>query len=96
MPSARPHAQSGPDCVRHGIVSEFTYRPELCLVQIATADEAWCIDTLAPLDLTEMWAVLTDPQHMVIAHAARQELLFALDATGKRLADCAMCNWLRE
>lgn len=67
-------------------VSEFTYRPELCLVQIATADEAWCIDTLAPLDLTEMWAVLTDPQHMVIAHAARQELLFALDATGKRLA----------
>lgn len=67
-------------------VSEFTYRPELCLVQIATADEAWCVDTLAPLDLTGMWDVLTDPQHQVVAHAARQELLFALDATGKRLA----------
>jgi ribonuclease D len=67
-------------------VSEFTYRPELCLVQIGTADEAWCIDTLAPLDLTPMWDVLTDPQHQVVAHAARQELLFALDATGKRLS----------
>jgi ribonuclease D len=67
-------------------VSEFTYKPELCLIQVGTADEAWCIDTLAPLDLSTLWEILTDPKHQVIAHAARQELLFAIDATGKRLA----------
>jgi len=67
-------------------VSEFTYRPQLCLVQVGTQDEAWCIDTLAPLDLTPLWNELTSPAHEVIAHAARQELLFALDASQKRLA----------
>lgn len=67
-------------------VSEFTYKPQLCLVQIGTVDEAWCIDTLAPLDLTPLWNELTDPAHTVIAHAARQELLFALDASSRRLA----------
>lgn len=69
-------------------VSEHTYKPELCLVQCASADEALCVDPLADIDLTPLWEVLTSPNHMVIVHAARQELLFALDATGgKRLGN---------
>ncbi|MCE9605597.1 MAG: HRDC domain-containing protein [Planctomycetia bacterium] len=69
-------------------VSEHTYKPELCLVQAASADEALCVDPLADIDLTPLWEVLTSPNHMVIVHAARQELLFALDATGgKRLGN---------
>jgi ribonuclease D len=67
-------------------VSEFTFKPQLCLIQVGTADEAFCVDTLAPLDLAPLWETLTDPAHQVIVHAGRQELLFALDATERRLA----------
>lgn len=67
-------------------VSEHTYRPQLCLVQCATDDEAYCIDPLAGLDLEPIWDVLTDPTHEVIAHAARQEMLFAIEGSGRRLA----------
>ncbi|MGC3968360.1 MAG: ribonuclease D [Pirellulales bacterium] len=67
-------------------VSEHTYRPQLCLVQCASDTEARCIDPLAGLDLEPLWQVLTDPAHEVIVHAARQEMLFALEASGRRLA----------
>jgi ribonuclease D len=67
-------------------VSEDTYKPQLCLAQVATVDEARCVDPLADLDLTPLWDALTDPAHEVVVHAARQEFLFGLDASGKRLA----------
>jgi ribonuclease D len=67
-------------------VSEHTYRPQLCLVQCASETEALCIDPLAGLDLDPLWQVLTDPAHEVIVHAARQEMLFALEGSGRRLA----------
>jgi ribonuclease D len=65
-------------------VGESTYQPQLCLIQIATADEIFVIDPLSRIDLDGFWEALTAPDREVIALAARQELLFCL-RFGKRL-----------
>ena len=59
-------------------VSEDTYRPQLCLVQVAVDDELVAIDPLAIGDLTEFWKVLAAPGHETIVHAGREELNFCL------------------
>lgn len=64
-------------------VSERSYRPELCLVQIAAGDELVAIDTLAVRDLAPLWQLLADEGHETLVHAGRQETLFCLDAVGK-------------
>lgn len=52
-----------------------TYWPELCLVQIAGADEAMAIDPLAPgLDLMPLLRLLADPGVLKVFHAARQDI----------------------
>ena len=56
-------------------VREKTYYPQLCLIQIATRDEVACIDCLAPLDLSSLYAELFRPDfawvlHSVAANAA--------------------------
>jgi len=61
-------------------VSEDTYRPELCLVQIATRDELAVIDPYKAGDLTPFWRTLADGKQITIVHAAREELNFALAA----------------
>lgn len=51
-----------------------TYRPRLCLIQIATPEVMFCIDTLAPLDLAPLGAVLAANRSLKIMHAAKQDL----------------------
>ena len=68
-------------------VSEDTFRPELCLVQVATANDLAVIDPYRVGDLTLFWRTLADGRHMTIAHAAREELNFALLACGRPLAN---------
>ncbi len=68
-------------------VSEDTFRPELCLVQVATANDLAVIDPYRVRDLTMFWRTLADGSHITIAHAAREELNFALLACGKPLAN---------
>jgi ribonuclease D len=68
-------------------VSEDTFRPELCLVQVATADELAVIDPYRVRDLTLFWRTLAEGDHITIAHAAREELNFGLLACGKPLAN---------
>lgn len=58
-------------------VSEDTFRPELCLVQVVTENELAVIDPYRVNDLSEFWQVLADGQHTTIAHAAREELNFS-------------------
>jgi len=54
---------------------ETTYWPQLCLLQIATADDLWLIDPLAEIDLAPLWATLTgDDAPLVVLHAAEQDL----------------------
>ena len=65
-------------------VSENRYRPELCLLQVATDDEIALIDTLAVKNVNPFWEMLTAGDHITIAHAAREEFLFCFRACGKR------------
>lgn len=55
-------------------VREKTYYPQLCLIQIATADQVACIDCLAELDLTPLLAELFRPNFTWVLHSARQDL----------------------
>ncbi|CAD5256361.1 Ribonuclease D [Bosea sp. 62] len=54
---------------------ETTYYPKLCLVQIASPDEAVMVDPLAEgLDLAPFMALMTDQNVVKVFHAARQDL----------------------
>jgi ribonuclease D len=68
-------------------VSEHTYRPNLCLIQVAAAGELSVIDTLAVHDLGPFWQVLAEPGHETIVHAGREEIAFCLAAIGKPPAE---------
>ena len=54
---------------------ERTYWPELCVVQLAGADDVAIVDALAPgLDLAPLGALLADPAVTKVFHAARQDI----------------------
>jgi ribonuclease D len=64
-------------------VSEHSYRPELCLVQVAAGDRLAVIDPQPIEDLKPFWELLAAPGHDTIVHAGREEILFCLDAVGR-------------
>jgi ribonuclease D len=64
-------------------VSEDTFRPELCLIQVAAGERLAVIDTLAVSDIKPFWQLLVAPGHETIVHAGREELLFCQDAVGQ-------------
>jgi ribonuclease D len=54
---------------------ETTYYPLLCVAQIASADEAVVIDTLAPgLDLQPFFDLMVNEHVLKVFHAARQDI----------------------
>ena len=67
-------------------VSERSYRPVLCLVQVATDDGLALIDSLAVDDMTPFWRAVAEPGHETLVHAGRSELEFCLRAVGRRPA----------
>ena len=67
-------------------VSEDTYRPQLCLIQVATEDQLAIIDPVPIDDTTPFWDLLTQPGRTVIAHAAREESRFCHRFTGQPIA----------
>jgi ribonuclease D len=68
-------------------VSESTYRPVLCLVQVAADDQLAAIDALAIDDMNPFWEVLAAPGHETIVHAGRSETEFCLQAIGRPPAE---------
>ena len=71
-------------------VSEDTFFPELCLIQVATHDECAVIDAMAIPDVTPFWQLLTQGDHVTILHAGREELNFihrSVQTIPKRLFD---------
>ena len=53
---------------------ETTFWPILCLVQLASADEALAIDALAAgIDLAPLFQLMADPKVVKVFHAARQD-----------------------
>ena len=65
-------------------VSESRYRPELCLLQVATDSEYAIVDTLIVKNASEFWQLLVTGDHVTIAHAAREEFLFCYRDSGQR------------
>ena len=54
---------------------ESTYYPLLCVAQMACADEAVVVDTLAPgIDLSPFYALMVNDRVMKVFHAARQDV----------------------
>jgi ribonuclease D len=64
-------------------VSEHTYRPRLCLVQVVAAGQAAMIDAMAIEDMTPFWEAIARPGHETIVHAGRGEVEFCLRAVGR-------------
>ena len=64
---------------------ENTYWPELCLLQIASPDEAAAIDPMAPgIDLKPLWDLLVDNEDVLkVFHAGGQDLEIVHNLTGK-------------
>ena len=64
-------------------VSEDTFRPDLCLIQVGTENELALIDAVTVEDIKPFWNVLAAPGHRTIVHAARSEVEFSLRAIGR-------------
>jgi ribonuclease D len=63
-------------------VSEETFEPVLCLIQVATHERLVVIDPLAVRDLGPFWDVVCDPSVQVVMHAAGEDLRICLLRTG--------------
>ena len=61
---------------------ERTYRAELCLLQIADAHGALCVDPLGVTDLTPLRAALSSATSQKVMHACRQDIEVLLPAVG--------------
>jgi len=60
-------------------VSEDTFFPELCLIQIATREEMVVVDP-QQVDVKPFWQLLVSGSHTTVLHAGREELNFILRA----------------
>ena len=64
-------------------VSEDSFRPELCLIQVAADGRLAVIDPLKVRDLTPFWTALATGDHETVVHAGRQEVEFSLRTVGR-------------
>ena len=67
-------------------VSEHTYRPVLCLIQVEADGELAVIDPMTVGDVTPFWEAVAAPGHETIVHAGRSEVEFCLLAIDRRPA----------
>src|SRR5262245_13348324 len=55
-------------------IGENSYHPQLCLVQVATAERLYLIDPLSAGPLDVFWKLVVDPANRVVVHAGREEV----------------------
>jgi ribonuclease D len=67
-------------CLDTEFMRESTYYPQLCLVQIATAREIFCVDPLAKFEPGAFWRTLMQPSWVV--HSGRQDVEVLYLASG--------------
>lgn len=68
--SAHPYVTVDTEFLR-----ETTFWPKLCVVQLASPEEAAAVDAMAEgLDLSPFFALMADPDVVKVFHAARQDL----------------------
>jgi ribonuclease D len=80
-------------------VSEHTYLPELCLLQLATPERAVAVDPYFVLDLSAWWQIMADDKTTVIVHAGREEVRFCLhlgQCRPRKLFDTQIAEGLRS
>ena len=80
-------------------VSEHTYLPELCLLQLATPERSVAVDPYRVRDLSAWWEIMADEETTVIVHAGREEIRFCLNLGGlrpRRLVDTQLAEGLRS
>ena len=54
---------------------EQTFWPQLCLIQLASPDDALIVDPMAPgLDLSPFWELMGNESVVKVFHAARQDI----------------------
>jgi ribonuclease D len=63
-------------------ISEGRYEPELCLVQLATAEEIFIVDPIVLPQLRPMWELLASEGRELVTVAARQEIKFCAKGSG--------------
>lgn len=68
-------------------ISEMSYHPRLCLVQVATPERIALIDPLAGLDVTPFWELVADPGVLKLVHAGQQDLEPVPRLLGRRPAN---------
>ncbi|MCE9526383.1 MAG: ribonuclease D, partial [Planctomycetales bacterium] len=64
-------------------VSEDSYQPDLCLIQVAAQGRLAIIDPLAVNDLSPFWNLLAAPGKETLVHAGREEFRFCLKRAGQ-------------
>ena len=64
-------------------VSEESFRPELCLVQVATPEDLFVFDAIAIGSLGAFWDLVTDGKRNVIVDAGREEIRICQHLSGK-------------
>jgi ribonuclease D len=64
-------------------VGEDAYRPELCLLQVATVEKLFIIDPFSCGPLDRFWELLLDPARTVVVHAGREDIRICHFAVGK-------------
>lgn len=72
-------------------IGERSYRPILCLIQVATEERVELIDPLAIGDLTPFWDLVADERIEKVCHAGDQDLALAWmlgRKTPKNIFDC--------
>ena len=68
-------------------VGEDAYRPELCLVQVATPDRLFVIDPFGCGPLDDFWRLLLAPGRTVVVHAGREDVRMCYFAVGSPLTN---------
>ena len=79
-------------------ISENTFRPKLCLIQLATREQAVAVDPFE-VDVSDWWNIMKDDQTTVVVHAGREESRFCLSSTGERprlMVDVQLAEGLRS
>lgn len=80
-------------------VTEYTWQPELCLLQFATSERCEAVDPQGVESLDAWWDLMCDDATTVVVHGGQAEVRFCLAATGKRprkLVDVQIAEGLRS
>jgi len=83
LPYCRELAEADSIAMDTEFVAEHTYRPVLCLIQVAAGGELSVIDPMGIEDLTPFWETIAAEGHETIVHAGRGDVEFCLQAIGR-------------